>query len=107
MLKVVCFFQLGEELLVRKHENSPEIQARVNSLIQQWNELIKASTERGKGLEEAKDILKFNEEAEKIESWIRDKVTHQLHVLCHVLVKCQVYRFFVTNTFKEFSKHSL
>jgi hypothetical protein len=30
--------------------------------------------ERGKVLEEAKDILAFNEEVDKVEAWIRDKV---------------------------------
>jgi len=39
-----------------------------------WNELLQASSDRGKGLEEAKDILKFNEEVEKVEDWIREKV---------------------------------
>jgi spectrin beta len=38
---------------------------------------LQASNERGKGLEEAKDILKFNEEVEKVEAWIREKVSIQ------------------------------
>ena len=58
---------------MRRHDDSVAIQQRVNSLIQAWNELIQASTERGKGLEEAKDILKFNEEVDKVQAWIRDK----------------------------------
>jgi len=61
-------------LLKKHHEATPEIQKRVNSLIVKWNELLHASSERGKGLEEAKDILKFNEEVEKVEDWIREKV---------------------------------
>jgi spectrin beta len=63
----------GEVLLKKRHEASPEIQARVNNLIQRWNELLQASNERGKGLEEARDILKFNEEVEKVEDWCREK----------------------------------
>jgi len=63
----------GELLLKKRHEASPEIQQRVNVLIQRWNELLQASNERGKGLEEARDILKFNEEVEKVEDWCREK----------------------------------
>ena len=65
--------QKGEELIHRRHEDSVQIQQRVNNLIKKWNELIQASTERGKGLEEAKDILKFNEELDKVQAWIREK----------------------------------
>jgi len=70
----LLLLQTGEVLLKKHHEATPEIQKRVNSLIVKWNELLQASSERGKGLEEAKDILKFNEEVEKVEDWIREKV---------------------------------
>lgn len=70
----VFVFKTGEILLNKRHEATPEIQKRVNNLIAKWNELMKASSERGKGLEEARDILKFNEEVEKVEAWIREKV---------------------------------
>ena len=40
-----------------------------------WNELLKASNDRGKGLVEAKDILEFNEQVDKVEMWIREKVS--------------------------------
>lgn len=42
--------------------------------MKQWNELLSSSTNLGRGLEEAQDILEFNNQAEKIEAWIRDKV---------------------------------
>lgn len=64
---------LGEQLIKTKHLASPEIQQRVNNLIAQWNELLKAMQERGQGLEEAKDILHFNEEVDKVQAWIREK----------------------------------
>ncbi len=70
--------QKGEVLLTKKHESSPEIARRVDQLMRRWNELLRASAERGKGLEEAKDLLKFNEEVDKVEAWIREKVrTHK------------------------------
>ena len=65
---------MGEVLLNKRHGSSVEIQQRVNNLIVKWNELLQASNERGKGLEEARDILKFNEEVEKVEEWFREKV---------------------------------
>lgn len=39
-----------------------------------WNELLKASENRGKGLGEVKDILEFNEQVDKVQDWIREKV---------------------------------
>ena len=35
--------------------------------------MLQASSERGAGLEEAKDILNFNEEIQKVEQWMREK----------------------------------
>lgn len=67
-------FQKGDALIVKQHEASPEIQRRVDNLMRKWKELLIASANRGKGLEEAKDILKFDEEVEKVEAWIREKV---------------------------------
>ena len=66
--------QKGHSLLTKRHQASPEIQKRLNNLEQRWSDLIRASIERGKVLEEAKDILAFNEEVDKVEAWIRDKV---------------------------------
>ncbi|CAH1792768.1 unnamed protein product [Owenia fusiformis] len=63
----------GEMLLKKRHHASPEIQERLNKLLSQWDELLKALDQRGKILEEAKDMLLFNEEADKVESWIREK----------------------------------
>lgn len=40
------------------------------------------SANRGRGLEEAQDILEFNNQVEKIEAWIRDKVSECLELLC-------------------------
>ena len=43
-----------------------------------WNELLKASENRGKGLGEVKDILEFNEQVDKVQDWIREKVTNDV-----------------------------
>ncbi len=60
-------------LIQKRHPASPEIQRSVERLVQQWNKLLQASSDRGAGLEEAKDILNFNEEVQKVEQWIREK----------------------------------
>ncbi|XP_035225862.1 spectrin beta chain, non-erythrocytic 1-like isoform X1 [Stegodyphus dumicola] len=65
--------QKGELLLSKNHENSTKIRLQLEKLLKQWNELLSSSTNLGRGLEEAQDILEFNNQAEKIEAWIRDK----------------------------------
>ena len=64
----------GDELIQRRHSASPEIQKNITELVRKWNDLLQATANRGRGLEEAKDILKYNEECDKVEAWIRDKV---------------------------------
>ena len=66
--------QLGESLIKKNHPAKGEIRQRVASLMSKWNELLQASNNRGKGLEEARDILEFNEQVDKVEMWIREKV---------------------------------
>ena len=63
----------GNRLVQKKHENSPEISATLNTLQKIWSELLQLSSLISKGLEEARDILNFNNEADKIEAWIREK----------------------------------
>ncbi|XP_055956724.1 spectrin beta chain, non-erythrocytic 2 isoform X1 [Patella vulgata] len=65
--------QNGELLIKKKHSASPEIKKVGDRLGSKWGELLKASSNRGRGLEEAKDILEFNEQVQKVEAWIRDK----------------------------------
>lgn len=65
--------QTGEILIHKGHENSTEIKDAVNKVLNAWRELIKELDQRGKGLEEAQDILEFNNHLDKIEAYIRDK----------------------------------
>ncbi|XP_074649217.1 spectrin beta chain-like isoform X2 [Tubulanus polymorphus] len=65
--------QLGKQLISKGHPESASVKQRVDELSRLWDELLKASENRSKLLEEAKDILKFNEEVEAVESWIREK----------------------------------
>lgn len=63
----------GETLLRKKHKASKDIEVQLNNLDDAWRQLLREVDSRGKGLEEAQDILEFNNQLDKIESWIRDK----------------------------------
>lgn len=63
----------GETLLLQKHPASLEIKQQVDILNYSWKKLLYESGNTGRGLEEAQDILEFNNQVEKIEAWIRDK----------------------------------
>ncbi|XP_012280338.1 spectrin beta chain, non-erythrocytic 5 isoform X2 [Orussus abietinus] len=63
----------GETLLAQKHPASLEIRQQLDHLQGSWRKLLVESGNRGRGLEEAQDILEFNNQVEKIEAWIRDK----------------------------------
>ncbi|PSN40703.1 hypothetical protein C0J52_13751 [Blattella germanica] len=63
----------GDMLIAKKHKASREIRAQLDQLLASWRQLLQESNNRGRGLEEAQDILEFNNQAEKVEAWIRDK----------------------------------
>ncbi|XP_075227745.1 spectrin beta chain, non-erythrocytic 5 kst isoform X2 [Lycorma delicatula] len=63
----------GEMLLEKKHKGSRDIKTALDRLLTAWRNLLQESNNRGRGLEEAQDILEFNNQVEKIEAWIRDK----------------------------------
>lgn len=61
-------------LLKKKHPESDNVRQSLQRLNSKWNELLQASNNRGKGLVELKDILMFNEQVDKVEMWMREKV---------------------------------
>nr|CAD7394337.1 unnamed protein product [Timema cristinae] len=63
----------GEKLVAKRHKASREIKSQLEHLLAAWRQLLQESNNRGRGLEEAQDILEFNNQVEKIEAWIRDK----------------------------------
>lgn len=63
----------GDMLIGKRHRASKEIYHQLEKLQAAWNQLLKDVQLHGKGLEEAQDILDFNNQLEKIEAWIRDK----------------------------------
>ncbi|XP_039432326.1 spectrin beta chain, non-erythrocytic 1 isoform X2 [Culex pipiens pallens] len=65
--------QKGQTLIAKRHECAPEIEEEVRKLSESWNVLLNEVASRGRGLEEAQDILEFNSQLDKLEAWIRDK----------------------------------
>ncbi|KAJ8962237.1 hypothetical protein NQ318_018209 [Aromia moschata] len=63
----------GDILIRKNHKASKDIGEQLYQLEKAWKHLIEEVNLRGKGLEEAQDILEFNNQLDKIESWIRDK----------------------------------
>ncbi|GAB6026067.1 hypothetical protein CHUAL_012270 [Chamberlinius hualienensis] len=71
--RIIAIQEAGEKLLNKRHEESPRIRRQLDQLIQNWKQLLLESENYSRGLEEAQDILEFNNQAEKIEAWIREK----------------------------------
>ncbi|GFO34699.1 spectrin beta chain, non-erythrocytic 5-like, partial [Plakobranchus ocellatus] len=71
--KINSIQEMGETLIQRKHPAQDEIRQAIDRLSTKWHNLLTASSNRGKGLEEAKDILEFMEQVDKVLIWIRDK----------------------------------
>jgi spectrin beta len=46
----------------------------MDQLLTAWHQLLQSSNSYGQGLDEARDILDFSNQADKVEAWIRDKV---------------------------------
>ncbi|XP_026745926.1 spectrin beta chain, non-erythrocytic 1 isoform X2 [Trichoplusia ni] len=59
-----------------------EVERQLRDLQADWQRLETATEQRGRGLEEAQDILEFNQHLDKIEAWIRDK---EMMVTAHEL----------------------
>eukprot|EP00057_Strongylocentrotus_purpuratus_P010375 XP_011664849.1 PREDICTED: spectrin alpha chain, non-erythrocytic 1 [Strongylocentrotus purpuratus] len=65
--------QEGESLLKQHHPDSTNINQRMSEMMKSWNDLRQASIKRGQHLEEVRDLLEYNQMAEKIEKWTREK----------------------------------
>uniref|UniRef100_A0A2H8TMG3 Spectrin beta chain, brain 4 n=1 Tax=Melanaphis sacchari TaxID=742174 RepID=A0A2H8TMG3_9HEMI len=63
----------ADMLVEKKHKNSKDIQDSLGKLLVLWRNLLQETNEKGRGLEEAQDILEFNNQVDKVETWIRDK----------------------------------
>lgn len=71
--RIIDIKKTGELLIQKDHENVAEIKEVTGKVLAAWRELLNELNQRGRGLEEAQDILEFNNQLDKIEAWIRDK----------------------------------
>ncbi|XP_063958759.1 spectrin beta chain, non-erythrocytic 5-like isoform X1 [Lytechinus pictus] len=65
--------QEGESLLKQQHSDSVNIKQRMSDMMKSWNDVRQASAKRGQHLEEVRDLLEYNQMAEKTEKWTREK----------------------------------
>lgn len=63
----------GETLIRKQHDSATEINDALRLLLDAWNNLLSTVDAQGKGLEEAQDILEFNNQIEKTDAYIREK----------------------------------
>lgn len=65
---------MAKRLIERKgRAQSGPVKETMDQLQRDWVELLQRSDQTGRGLEEAQDILEFNNQVDKIETWIRHK----------------------------------
>lgn len=66
--------ETGEELITSGHFAADEVERRIEALYLHWEELLEASANKGKRLEEARDHQKFTQEVHLVDSCISEKV---------------------------------
>ncbi|XP_059148013.1 spectrin beta chain, non-erythrocytic 2-like isoform X3 [Physella acuta] len=71
--RINSIIAVGELLIKKQHREQKEIKKSIQGLSGKWSELLAASANRGKGLEEAKDILEFMEQVDKVLLWVKEK----------------------------------
>lgn len=64
--RIIDIKKTGEILINKNHENLPEIKEVISKVLTAWRELLKELDQRGRGLEEAQDILEFNNQLDKV-----------------------------------------
>ncbi|XP_060523506.1 spectrin alpha chain, non-erythrocytic 1 isoform X2 [Cylas formicarius] len=64
---------VGRELVRKGHHASDDVGGKLAQLDSAWSRFLAETKLRGRGLEEAQDILEFNSLLDKIEAWIREK----------------------------------
>ena len=64
----------GEELVTSGHFAASDVECRIDALYGHWEELLEASANKGRRLEEARDHQKFNQEVDLADSCISEKV---------------------------------
>ncbi|VDM44604.1 unnamed protein product [Toxocara canis] len=63
----------AKELASKRTADSDDILKRSSALLMKWNELVAMSQEQSNALEEARDLLNFNQLVERVLQWIKEK----------------------------------
>uniref|UniRef100_F1KPH2 Spectrin beta chain n=1 Tax=Ascaris suum TaxID=6253 RepID=F1KPH2_ASCSU len=63
----------AKELASKRTADSEDIMKRSSALLRKWNELVAMSQEQSNALEEARDLLNFNQLVERVLQWIKEK----------------------------------
>ncbi|KAF5273495.1 hypothetical protein FQA39_LY07512 [Lamprigera yunnana] len=71
--QIIEVMDKGNKLISKRHKASSDIKQQLADLDSAWRGLAREVNLRGRGLEEAQDILEFNNQLDKLEAWIRDK----------------------------------
>lgn len=64
--RIIDIKKTGEILIKKNHENLDGIKEVISQVLTAWRELLKELDQRGRGLEEAQDILEFNNQLDKV-----------------------------------------
>src|SRR5690348_12603310 len=73
--RIVQIYARADELVQQKgDQEGKEIKRKKENLERKWNGLVNASQEQSQALEEARDMLDFNQLVERVMAWVRDKV---------------------------------
>lgn len=64
--RIIDIKKTGEILIKKNHENVDGIKEVISKVLIAWRELLKELDQRGRGLEEAQDILEFNNHLDKV-----------------------------------------
>lgn len=78
--RVIDIKKTGELLIQKNHENIADIKEVISKVLNAWRELLKELDQRGRGLEEAQDILEFNNQLDKV--WCQK----ELNAFCYGLL---------------------
>ena len=80
--------ETGEELITSGHFAADEVERRIEALYLHWEELLEASANKGKRLEEARDHQKFTQEVHLIDSCISEKVSTPVQYISKDRMHC-------------------
>lgn len=73
------YFCLGHFIIDAKSSYSPDIQQKITELQNTWDDLLELANARKEALAGAKQVHLFDQTAEEIMSWIKEKDTDVIY----------------------------